>query len=171
VCPQGDAPALNALPTGDATIFLRIRNDIHGAPIPGISASDFWLNGCENNLILCGGGGAIDADSATNSDGRTTISGSMAASGCDIEGVWIVVQGVILMDPQCTGFLCLPITTVSPDVPGALDGKIDLLDLTAFAFGYTSPPKLYEPCFDFNCDSQVDLLDFSVFGFHFLHRC
>lgn len=95
----------------------------------------------------------------------------MAAGGCDIAGVCIVVQGVVLWDPQCTGPLCLPITTVSPDLPGALDGKVDLLDLTAFAFGYTSPPKPYDGCLDFNCDGAVDLLDFTVIGYHCFHQC
>lgn len=171
VCPQGDGSRLDAI---GATISITAK-DITGAPIAGIPAADFWLIGCNDQLVLCGGGGAINADSATNASGQTTIAGDLAASGCDLGGVSVVIQGVILtQQPNCTVPLCLPLTSVSPDLSGnggVIDGAVDLIDLSQFSTGYTSPPKPYQACLDFNCDGAVDIIDFSIFAQHYLHNC
>jgi hypothetical protein len=170
VCPQGDGTQLGVI---GSTIFIQAK-DITGAPIAGIPAADFWLIGCNDQLVLCGGGGAINADSASNANGQTTISGDLAASGCDLGGVSVVIQGVVLLEANCSVPKCLSITSVSPDLTGnggVIDGAVDLIDLSVFAAGYTSPPKPYDACIDYNCDGVVDIIDFSIFAQHYLHVC
>ena len=170
-CPQGDGTQLAAI---NSTIYV-VCKDFIGNPIPGIPAADFWLIGCNDALVLCGGAGAIDADQATDVDGETTISGTFAAGGCSVEGVHVVVQGWIITDPaDCDVPFCLPLQTVSPDITGGggvIDGVVDLIDLAAFAAGYTAPPQPYDACLDYNCDGLVDIIDFSIFAQHYLHNC
>jgi hypothetical protein len=170
ICPQGDGAQLDAI---GSTILVTAKDNT-GAPIPGIPAADYWLVGCTDVLELCGGSGAINADSASNASGVTTITNALAAGGCELGGVSVVLQGIIIASPlNCNDPLCLPITTVSPDVAptGAPDLVVDIIDLGDFAIGYTSPPKPYVPCLDFNCDGDVDIIDFSIFAQHYLHSC
>jgi hypothetical protein len=167
VCPQGDADRLDA---NGITISIVVKN-INGETIPGIPAADIWLFGCNDpSLVLCGGGGAINADSATNAEGRTTISGQLAAGGCDSVGVRVIIQGVVAENANgvCDDG-CLPIVTASPDVNGDL--VVDLIDLSEFSKSYTSPPHQYLYCKDYNCDGVIDLIDFSLFSQHYLHQC
>jgi hypothetical protein len=176
ICPQGDGQNLSGLPSGDATVFIQAK-DATGAPIPNIMASDFWLTGCNDDLWLCGGSGASNADSASGDDGTTTISGQLASGGCDTVGVQVVIQGVIVADPaDCEANLCLAITPISPDLKGEgtarSDGAVDILDFAEFATYYTAPvPHGYRACHDFNCDGLVDIIDFSIFAQHYLHSC
>jgi hypothetical protein len=170
VCPQGDGRRLDDI---GAVITIIVR-DFDNQPIPGVPAGDIWLFGCSSQTVLCGGSRSIDADSATSAEGRTTISGAFAAGGCD-DGLMVVVQGIVVPDPDDCGLqLCLPYTTRSPDISGpggATDLTVDLFDLSAFAAGYLSPPKPYDKCLDFNCDGFVDVIDFSIFAIHYLHLC
>ena len=80
ICPQGDA---QTLASAGNRIQVIVKN-INGEPVSGVLASDIWLVGCDN-LFLCAGSGSIDADSATNDQGMTTISGAMAGGGCDLK--------------------------------------------------------------------------------------
>jgi len=174
VCPSGDGQNLSDLPTGDATIYIQVKNGA-GVPIVGIPAADFWLLGCSDDLYLIGGQYSIDADSPTDADGRTTISGTISAGGCDSVGVRVVVQGVIVEDPPQSGNpLCLDITPISPDLkgpgPARSDGWVDILDFSEFAAYYTAPAEHgYRACHDFNCDNFVDIIDFALFAQHYLH--
>jgi hypothetical protein len=171
ICPQGDGDRLGV--TG-STIYV-VAKDATGFPLAGIPAADFWLIGCLDQLVLCGGGGSINADSASNANGRTTISGDLAASGCDLDGVAVVIQGVIVAEKTtCLAPLCLAIIAKSPDMTGdggPIDGLVDIIDLAEFAANYTSPPKPLFDCADFNCDGLVDIIDFSIFAQHYLHAC
>jgi len=165
ICPQGDGTRFDQI----GAVIRVVVKDPTGRPVSGILAADFWLEGCTGQLTLCGGAGAIDADSANNAEGRTTISGSLASGGCDI-GLLVIVQGTVVRDPQdCTRYLCLPYDVKSPDISGDL--IVDIIDLSLFANGYTSPPKPYQWCYDFNCDALVDIIDFSIFAQHYLHAC
>jgi len=171
-CPQGDGDIL-----GDkGGLITVVVKDQTGAPIPGIPASDYWLIGCNDALALCGGSGSINADSASNSSGVTTIgagftstSGAISAGGCD-NGVQVVVQGTVLKDPaDCTSPLCLPINVVSVDYNSDLIN--DVIDFAIFGPAFPSPPEAYDACLDYNCDGVIDLVDFSIFGAHWLHVC
>jgi hypothetical protein len=166
VCPQGDGPTLAQ--TG--CVISVCAKDQTGTPIAGIPAADFWVEGCTGAMVLCGGSGSSNADSASSTNGCTTMSGAVAAGGCDI-GLIVVIQGVIVKDQAtaCTTDKCLPIAIRSPDINGDL--IVDIIDLSLFAVGYTSPPKPYDPCLDFNCDGLVDIIDFSIFAQHYLHVC
>jgi hypothetical protein len=172
VCPQGDGDIIGDV-GGLITVVVK---DQTGAPIPGIPASDYWLIGCNDALALCGGSGSINADSASNASGVTTIgagftstSGTIAAGGCD-DGVQVVVQGTVLKDPaDCVSLLCLPINVRSIDYNGDL--IVDLIDFAIFGPAFPSPPQVYDKCLDYNCDGLIDLIDFSIFGAHFLHVC
>lgn len=165
VCPQGDGTRFDDASCG-AVISLTAR-DITGAPIPGIIANDIWVDGCTGGLCLCGGAGAITADSATSAfpavAGSTTISGDLSAGGCDV-GLNVIIQGVIVGCPA----ICLPYTVMSPDIN--CDLIVDIIDLALFAPVYLkSSPYTY--CMDYDCDSTIGLIDFAIFGVHYLHRC
>lgn len=182
VCPQGDGDNLSAVNPVPATVFITAK-DATGAPIPNILFSDFWFIGCNDDLWLCGGSGASNADSASGDDGTTTMSGQFAAGGCDSVGVKVVIQGVVVADPlDCDADLCLAITPISPDLKGpglaTSDGAVDILDFSEFAKFYTSvktppppSPRPYKACHDFNCDDFVDIIDFAIFAQHYLHGC
>jgi hypothetical protein len=167
ICPQGDGDRLDA--TG-ATISVVVK-DQAGAPIPGIPLADFWLMGCNDpGVVLCGGGGSINANAATDANGETEIPGAWAAGGCDSIGVLVVVQGVVLEDVNAgCNALCLSLTVVSPDINADL--IVDVIDLGLFSQSYTSPPHQYIACLDYNCDGVIDLVDFSLFSQHYLHSC
>jgi hypothetical protein len=169
ICPQGDGAALNALSpaAGDATIFVTVR-DQSGIAIPGIPAADFWVIGWADQLGLCGGAGAINASAASDANGETTINGQLAAGGCD-DGIAVVVQGVVILDPaNWTDPLCLDIFARSPDGNG--NGSVNLVDFSQFGAAWP-PAGTYDPCMDFNCDSSINLVDFAEFGGHFNHAC
>ena len=162
VCPQGDGTRFDD-PGCNAIISLTAR-DIGGIPIPGILAADIWLIGCNDGICLCGGSGSINADSNTSAfvPGFTTISGDLAAGGCDT-GFYVVIQGVIVGCPAT----CLPYQIMSPDIN--CDLIVDLIDLAMFAPPYQSGP--YDICIDYDCNGYLDLIDFAIFGIHYLHAC
>lgn len=170
VCPQGDAAALNNLAplAGDATISVTVR-DQTGAAIPGIPAADFWLIGWADALALCGGAGAINATAASDASGQTTITAAMFAGGCD-DGVAVVVQGTIILDPaNWTDPLCLDIDVRSPDGDGDL--QVINTDFTQFGNAWVPLGGVYDACMDFNCDAAINSIDFTVFGNHWQHSC
>jgi hypothetical protein len=174
VCPMGDGDRLDEV---GATISVRVTT-LGTTPVPGIPASDIWLEGCGLQLVLCGGSGAIDADSATNADGRTTLSGTLAASGCAPSGLVILVQGVLALDTldNCN-IDCLDIPTLSPDISvdgGVVDGIVELVDFAAFGTHFNTEGGVdadYDACCDYDCDNYVELVDFSIFGSHWQHSC
>ncbi|MCI0451911.1 MAG: hypothetical protein L0Z51_05890 [Candidatus Latescibacteria bacterium] len=150
------------------TISVTVRDCI-GTPIPGILPSDTWLIGCSNLLELCGGAGAINASAPTDINGQTTITAAFAAGGCDVGGLRLVVQGVIMPGAQC-GVPCIPIKVKSVDITGNL--LVDLADFAALGAGYTSPPQPYNECLDFWTPyGVVDLADFAKWALHYQHIC
>ena len=162
-CPQGDTDAFYQ--QGFWFEFTII--DLLGAPVPNIPGTDFWLVDCDvlNELALCAGSASCAADSATNSQGKTTMhDGSYSAGGC-ADGLTPVVQGFQLADPlvgPCDPY-CFNISVRSPDLSG--DGLVNLVDLSEFAQAY--PPQPYDTCADLDCSGLVNLVDLSSFAFHF----
>lgn len=164
ICPLGDGSTLASI---GATISINVK-DGTGAPIPGIPAADFWLVGWGDSLCLCGGSASSNADAATDSNGDATMSGGIAGGGCD-SGLSVVVQGVILSDPNdWNSPLCLPIETKSGDINCDLvEESIDFALFEQYFQGTLS----YSPCADYNCDDVIESIDFSLFQQHFNHAC
>ncbi len=161
-CPQGDGDALSA---NGLTITVTIYDCL--SPAVGIPASDFWVIGCNDLLGLCGGRG-IGATGPTDENGQTTITGIIAAGGCDT-GVSVVLQGKVIQNDDC-GRNCMPIKIRSPDINGNL--VVDLVDFAIFGTGYTSPPKPYNECIDFYAPfGTVTLGDFGKWASHLNHGC
>jgi hypothetical protein len=145
--------------------YIRFEiKDIHCLPIPGIPASDFWLIDCDplRDLALCGGSASIDADSATNSNGVTTMSlGALKAGRC-AQSLAPVCQGIFLEDGNHV-MLCWDIRVRSVDLNGDL--VVNLVDLSSFAGYY--PPQAYNSSADFDCNGVVGLSDLSRFAQHY----
>lgn len=172
ICPQGDGTALNSLAYGnpDLTISVTVRDNTN-TPVAGIPAADFWLIGCNDLLLLCGGSGSINATGATDVNGNTTINGKIAAGGCDT-GVEVVVQGIVIGCPS----ICLAIAARSPDQKGPSggpDGIVSSADFAFFGSSYPSPSKTYFACHDFvgNPYGTITVADFALFGGHYNHKC
>lgn len=162
VCPAGDG---ETLAEKGLQISVTCRDGAN-VPIVDIPASDFWLIGCNNGLVLCGGSGSSNADQPTDANGHTTISGTIAAAGSD--QVMVVVQGMVIGCPPT----CLPIDVKSPDQN--LDLFVDLVDAALFATGYF--PQPYRPESDLDGNGTVDLVDLMLFYNHFYqpsakHKC
>jgi len=169
-CPFGDGDNLGG---AGLTITVRIV-DAALFPVPNIPGEDFWLIGCGDLMLLCGGARAIDAAAPTDADGRTTITGSIRAGGCDA-GVRVVCQGIVLGNGPCEP-ICLPIAVRSPDQRGinggVPDGLVTAADLSYFASNYQSPPKPYDVCHDFAAPfGTVTLVDFVKLAMHYNHAC
>jgi hypothetical protein len=159
VCPAGDGPRFDEM---GAIISVTVRSG--GVGMPGIIPSDIWLIGSNNAVVLCGGSGAIDADSATSAFppvGHTTISGALKAGGCDT-GLCVVVQGEVIGCPPTV----LPYSVRSPDFNG--DGLVDIIDLALFSPVYLGTQP-YSPCMDLDWDGIVGLIDLALFGTHYSH--
>ena len=161
-CPAGDGETL-AEKGLQISVTCRDGADV---PIVDIPASDFWLIGCNNGLVLCGGSGSSNADHTTDANGHTTISGTIAAAGSD--QVMVVVQGMVIGCPPT----CLPIDVKSPDQTGDL--VVDVSDMALFATGY--PPQPYRPESDLDGNGTVDIVDLALFYNHFYqpgakHKC
>ncbi len=163
-CPAGDGDALAA---NGLTISVTIRDNVN-APIAGILAADIWVIGCNDLLALCGGSGAISASGPTDANGQTTITGRLAAGGCDT-GLRAVWQGVAIGAGVCAD-PCLTIKVRSCDINGNL--VTNLTDFAIFGTGYTSPPRSYNECIDYAAPfGTVTLPDFARYGSHSAHSC
>lgn len=171
VCPAGDfSPVSDAC--GGSGDFIRVSvRDGQDNGIPGIPVTDYWFLPCDSgqSLYLCPV--SVSADSATNSEGETTISGQVAARGCVLSGgVCVVAQGNIICNWDCTP-ICLDMVIKSPDLN--TDGVVDLSDFGVFgdAWGTSVGDSDYNACCDFNDDGAIGLSDFGYFGNHWQHGC
>jgi hypothetical protein len=162
-CPASDGDALSG---AGLTITVIARNAA-GVGIPGIPAADIWLLGCNALITLCGGSGGINASGPTDANGQTTITGDIAAGGCDLGGVRAVIQGVLIGAGGC-GDPCVLVKVKSSDlVPAQGNLVVDLADFAKFGTGYQSPPKAYQECLDYVAPfGEVKLNDFGKYGSH-----
>ena len=172
VCPGGDFEHIRNGCGGHSDYIEIIYRNCDGA-VSGVPVADYWMGACDASLAfhLCAGG--FTADAPTDSLGRTTFSGQMAAGGCILSGgIYIVCQGSApIMNEQCTAPLCLDVVIVSPDINA--DGAVNLSDLSFFGQSYNhqlGEPE-YNPCCDFNDDDYCNLSDFSYLGEHYQHEC
>jgi hypothetical protein len=185
VCPLGDGdPLTTPVDGGNSMVSLTVRDNTNTG-IPGIPATDMWLVGCNDGLLLCGGSSGSNADLATNASGQTTFSNEPVAGGCDT-GLFAVVQGVIIQTAGACTPTCLPIEARSPDYkggpacPGDLrcpDSKVTGPDFAWFGTHFTTAgaPKPYHACADYAGPlGSVTGPDFAKFALHFAgagHKC
>lgn len=192
VCPLGDGDALTSpVGGGNSQITLTVRDNAN-VGIAGIPATDMWLVGCNDALLLCGGSTGSNADAVTNASGTTTFSNEPIAGGCDT-GLYAVVQGVIIQDSGTCTPKCLSIAARSPDyksagAPGPApcgadlkcpDSKVTNADFSWFVTHYptgANPGATYLACADYAAPlgSPIGLADFSKFTVHFSgagHKC
>jgi hypothetical protein len=177
ICPAGDFEYIYRGCGGSSDYIWVVVKDSGGNGIPGVPWTDYWMDACDEppwKLCLCPG--AVVADSLTNDNGETTISGRLAMGGCVLTGgVYLSVQGkVILMDPPlCTAGdpICLDLELVSPDRNA--DCAVNLSDLVYLADSYNKAPPdpAFDSCCDWNDDDIVNLSDFAFFGEHYTHVC
>jgi len=162
VCPAGDGQTL-------ADVGARIdvvTRDPGGNEIQHIPGQDIWVIGC-GQRDLCWRAAASNADEPTDINGKTTITGTIAAGGTHA-GVNVYLQGiVVLSQPGCTGPLCLALEFRSVDIDGDL--AVTLVDLVLLARSF--PPNPYNTAADFNFDGVVGVFDLAFFAAHFQHAC
>lgn len=163
-CPAGDGPTLASI---GATISVRLV-DSAGTPVPGVPAADFWINPPVDFRLapLCGGWQSCPADHATDDNGETTISGSVAAGGLVGSDLFVCVQGIVLLG-SASCLQPLPLVIVSPDIDGNL--TVDVLDFARFGMMY--PPNAYDPRADMNGDAVIGVSDLALFTAHMGHAC
>lgn len=162
-CPQSDGDLLSS---SGLTISVNVRDGAN-LPVPNVPAADIWLIGCNDLLALCGGSGAINASAPTDVNGNTTITGDIAAGGCDNGGVRAVVQGNVIGAGVC-GDPCVLVKVRSADLNANL--VVNIVDFGAFATGYPVNPAVND-CRDYNNDGQIGIVDFAKYGSHNAHIC
>ncbi|UCF04396.1 MAG: hypothetical protein JSV33_10675 [bacterium] len=175
ICPQGDFQLIREGCGGCCDYIWVLARDAAGSPVWGVPVNDYYLQACDPTQELCLCVNPIIADSITNEDGFTTISGTIAGGGCVGEmspGIALAVGGNFIVDePLCVDIHCEPITIVSPDLTA--DCQVSLSDLAIFGFSYLKDcghPD-YNECCDYNGDCIVDLSDFAYFAMHYQHMC
>lgn len=173
ICPAGDFEFISSGCGGDADyIWVEVLN-AGSVGIEGIPWTDFWLDACDPAQELCLCASPVAADSLTNADGRTTISGRMAGGGCILTGgMKIAVQGKTLYEePTCVDPICLDIIVTSPDNNG--DCQVSLADFSPFVNSYNKNLGMpgFNKCCDYTNDNAVSLSDFAFFAEHYQHVC
>ncbi len=146
-----------------------------GKGIPGVPTTDYWINACDPAQELCLVlPQFVVADSITSGlpgfEGRTTISGTIAGGGCVLTGgLWLAVQGAVILEPGCIDPACLDIVVVSPDLNGSC--TVTLADFQLFGLSYNRSEGMpgFNSCCDFNDDGNCGLSDFAFFAEHYLH--
>lgn len=174
ICPAADFNQVRDT-GGYISIVVKDGSDVG---IAGIPWTDYWMGACDVAYEICLCADGIVADSLTNENGETTISGFIGGGGCVLSGgVYMAIQNKTILDetgdPGCTleTPICLNIEIRSPDY--ICDGIVDLSDYSAFVSSWSlcSGAGNYNECFDFISNDCVDLSDFSAFAAHWQHEC
>jgi len=175
-CPQGDTGTI----VSAGFQFAFTINDAAGVPIQYVSAVDFWLIDCDatKDMSLCAGSASSNADSSTNSLGKTTMSQTTLAVGGCVTGLSPVVQGVVLQQPgtiPCgTPVYCYTVKVRSCDLNGDL--LMNSQDVGIFANAYPAPGGggVFNTCSDFDCNGIINSQDLARLAGHYgppQHKC
>jgi hypothetical protein len=171
ICPQGDFDLIRNACGGIGDYIWVCAMDVNGNGIPGIPVSDYYLLACDPSQDLCLCVNPVIADSPTNADGYTTISGGISGGGCVlVNGLALAVQGKIILDEWfCIDMHCEDIIIVSPDLTA--DCQVTLSDLAVFSLSYNKEcgNPGYNDCCDYNGDCKSNLSDFAHMGEHYQH--
>jgi hypothetical protein len=173
ICPAADFDAIRDKCGSGSGYIAIVALDGTSAGVAGIPWTDYWMGSCDalSDMCLCCDG--VVADSLTNSNGETTISGFIGGGGCVlVDGIYVSIQNkIVLAQPGCTDPVCLDLEIRSPDY--ICDGIVDLSDYSAFvgSWALCSGDTGYDECFDFIDNGCVDLSDFAAFAAHWQHEC
>jgi hypothetical protein len=170
ICPQGDFEFIRDACGGSADYIEVWVRDGSGVGIAGVPTTDYWMDACDPGQALCICAAPFGADGLTDPTGYTTISNTqVAGGGCILTGgVWLSVQGKVLLGAPCVTPICLNIQVVSPDRNA--DCVVNLSDLGLFGLTYNVYPPT-DMCCDFNDDGYCNLSDFAFMGAHYQHTC
>jgi len=171
ICPQGDFELISEGCWGDDDYIWVVALNPNGDGRPGIPVTDFWLLAAYPDEELCLCTNSVAADSVTNSEGRTTLSGSFSGGGCARRGLMLRVMGLIALEPDCINPAVRDIVIVSPDLNA--DCLVNLSDLGIFGHSYNKDcgDSGYNDCCDYNDDCHCNLSDFAWLGEHYQHAC
>lgn len=117
------------------TIKVYLKN-CSGAPLVGVPAQEVVI--FNSALCICPGGNISDA--ATDINGCTSFSGTIAGGGC-VESLTIFADGV--------GICTIPVKTNSPDHLPASPCNVDAADISGLAFVLGRSDR-YDVCKDYN---------------------
>jgi hypothetical protein len=131
------------------TITVYLKN-CSGAPLVGVPRQEVVVY--NSGLCICPGGNVADA--ATDVNGATTFSGTIAGGGC-VNNLQIFADGILI----CT----IPVKTNSPDAVPASPCAVDASDLSSLATKLGSVPN-YDICYDYN-ESGPPTIDASDLAF------
>jgi hypothetical protein len=133
------------------TITVYLKN-CSGAPLVGVPRQEVVIY--NSGLCICPGGNVADA--ATDVNGSTTFSGSIAGGGC-VENLQIYADGILI----CT----IPVKTNSPDHVPASPCAVDASDLSSLATRLGNPAA-YDICYDYNESGgpTIDASDLAFFA-------
>jgi hypothetical protein len=156
ISPAGTAPSLESR---GLTIFVQLL-DCNGLPIEGFPSQDIWVGDPGIGEVWMCQNGSV-ADSNTDPEGRTTISGAIFGGGYSTGGIQVYVSGVPVGPPEP-----LPLNFISADYDGNL--VVDIIDFGEFAadFGQIGITRS-----DFAMDGKIDLSDFGQFAEYFGDSC
>ena len=156
-CPQGDAASVSITCALDSTSINR-----------DIASHEFAVNWIEFDFAIYDHDGLFLASTGASSSNNYTSQASHSHFGGNGTGTGLLtLNGIVIND---TFYVSVRTPDTVKESGGDSDGVVDLLDLTEFAFAYTSPPKPYNPNYDFNGDSVIDVIDFSLLAEHYLHH-
>ena len=138
--------------------------DINGNAI-SLPATDITLY--HPDLSFCPGQSS-QADTCTNSEGYTSISGTISGalegdgtSGLNCEEIllYVMVYDIIINDgePVC-------VAVDSPDLNGDLE--VSLADFAKFSYSYQEAHE-YDPCHDYSEDGMNSVADLAVFALYY----
>jgi hypothetical protein len=177
ICPAGDFQEIRTGCGGVADYIWVEVKDAGGFGIEGIPWTDYWISACVPDPTygdLCFCVAPMIADSLTNSAGRTTFSGTIAAGGCILTGGFTIsCQGKVFLQEGVPGEppICLDLIIVGPDLQH--DCVVNVSDLSIFGDHYNTfiTDLDYNDCCDWTDDDWVDISDFSFLGEHYEHTC
>ena len=153
---------MTTCPGGDGPVYRYVKvtvMDESNSPMQGIASDQITLTitpsgGATYHGALSVTASAVDAETDADGEVRFDLTGDTSITG-DIN-IGVTVSGVTLNDMDV-------LSTRTVDL--MMDGIVDLVDFSRFAFDYNTTNTQS----DFDWSGYVDLVDFSRFALHYLH--
>ena len=156
-CPEGDAVGYHVNIQLEDSVITRT-----------IQADEFSLGFSDFDGTVYDADGVVTAVAPADSVNLFTT---------DISHRWFGGAGEAYLDVMLNGVVLVDSVILNVRTPdesggpnGLPDGRVDIIDMSAFGTSLTSPPNPYVPHRDFNADSVIDIVDFSLFAEHYYHE-